>query len=116
MLIIHNFNDKSGEVVIEQGGHQFVLDMYGEDKSNVFMATTYKTDDNGHQLQWFFCDESHGKRILGLAKNYDGKRENCLTEVKKLTIYKNKCSNWKKILIMFAQAFDDIDIEVTNFN
>ena len=30
MLIIHNFNDKSGEVVIEQDGHQFVLDMYGE--------------------------------------------------------------------------------------
>lgn len=120
MLRIHNFNDKSGEVLVKQGDHEWTFDMYGEDKSNVFLATVWKhkgasdPTETEYQLQWFFVDESHGKRMLGLQKNFDGKRENCLTEIKKMTIYKNKCANWKKILMMFAQAFDEIEIEIKN--
>ena len=107
MLRIYDFNDKSGEVLIQQGGNLFVLDMYGEDKCNTFIATTWNK-----QLQWFFMDESHGKRMLGLTKNFQGERENCLQEVMKITIYKNKCANWKKIVNLFAQAFDELTIEI----
>lgn len=118
MLRIYDFNDKSGEVLVRQGDHEWTFDMYGEDKSNVFLATVWKhpglsdDEETEYQLQWFFCDESHGKRMLGLTKNYDGKRDNCLAEVKKITIYKNKCANWKKILNLFAQAFDELTIEI----
>ena len=113
MLRIYDFNDKSGEVLIKQGEKEFVLDMYDEGKCNTFLATVWKhpkTDE--HQLQWFFCDESHGKRMLGITKNYSGERENCLMEIKKITIFKNKCANWKKIINLFAQAFDEITIEI----
>lgn len=113
MLRIYDFNDKSGEVLIKQGEKEFTLDMYDESKCNCFLATVWKhpkTDE--HQLQWFFCDESHGKRMLGITKNYSGERENCLTEIKKITIFKNKCANWKKIINLFAQAFDEITIEI----
>lgn len=111
MLRINNWKDISGTVTIEQNGHEFVLNLYGEDKCNCFLATVYEAKDE-YQLQWFFMDESHGKRMLGLTKNYNGEKENCLLEVTKLTLYKSKCANWKKIMIMFAQAFDNLTIEI----
>ena len=115
-LEIYKWSDISGKVMIEQNGHQFELNLYGDDKCNCFLATVYEYEgDDGktyEQLQWFFMDESHGKRMLGLVKSYDGTKENCLTDVKKIILYKNKCANWKKILTMFAQAFDQLTIEI----
>ena len=118
MLNVYSFKDMSGTVTVEQNGHEFVFNMYGEGKCNCFLATVWEypgLSDAGkkeYQLQWFFVDESHGKRMLGLTKNYSGERENCLAEVKKITIYKNKCANWKKIMNLFAQAFDEIEIQI----
>ena len=111
MLRIYKWEDMSGQVLVEQNGHEFTFNLYGEDKCNCFLATVWESKEE-YQLQWFFMDESHGKRMLGLTKNYEGKKENCLTEVKKLVLYKNKCSNWKKILTLFAQAFDELTIEI----
>lgn len=111
MLRIYNFNDKSGTVTIEQNGREFILDLYGEGKCNCFCATVFKAE-NEYQLQWFFMDEDHGKRMLGLQKAPNGEKINYLAEVTKLTIYKSKCSNWQKIMMMFAKAFDNLTIEI----
>lgn len=115
-LVINNWNDISGKVVVEQKGKEFVYNMYGEGKCNCFLATVYEYEgEDGktyEQLQWFFMDERHGKIMLGLQKGTNGRKENYLVEVTKLIIYKNKCSNWKKIVAMFAEAFDTLTIEI----
>lgn len=111
MLMIYNWKDMSGTVTIEQNGREFVLNLYGEGKCNCFLATVYETEKD-YQLQWFFMDETHGKRMLGLTKCADGTKENLLPEVRKITLYKKQCNNWKKILTMFAQAFDSLTIEI----
>lgn len=50
--------------------------------------------------------------MLGLKKGGDGKKENRLDYIKKVTLYKKNCTEWKKLMQMFAEAFDKIDIEV----
>ena len=116
MLTINNWDDISGKVIVNQHGKEFEFNLYGENKCNCFLATVCEyTGDDGKtygQLQWFFMDERHGKIMLGLQKGNDGKKENYLCEVTKLVICKNKCSNWKKIIAMFAEAFDSITIEI----
>ena len=117
MLSVYEYADKSGTVTMVQNGRTFVMPIYGEDKCNCFMACLWESlpKEDGlreYQWQWFFGDESHGKRMLGLAKTYDGTKTNCLSEITKLTIYKSDCANWKKIVTMFAQAFDKITIEI----
>lgn len=111
MLSIYDWKDMSGTITIEQCGREFVLNMYGEGKCNCFLAVVFETETE-YQLKWFFLDEGNGKRMLGLAKCADGTKENYLTEVRKLMIYKKQCDNWKKIVTMFAQAFDNITIEI----
>lgn len=118
MLRVYNFKDMSGIVTVEQNGHEFEFNLYGEDKCNCFLATVWEypgLSDSGQKeyaLQWFFIDEGHGKRMLGLAKGADGTKTNWMTDVKKLTLYKKQCANWKKIMNMFAQAFDNLTIEI----
>ena len=116
MLTINNWDDISGKVIVNQRGKDFEFNLYGDDKCNAFLATVYEyTGDDGNtyeQLQWFFTDERHGKIMLGLQKGVDGKRINYLSEVTKLVICKEKCENWKKIVSMFAEAFDSITIEI----
>lgn len=111
MLRIYNWKDMSGTVTIEQNGHEFVLNLYGEGKCNCFLATVFETEKE-YQLQWFFMDEAHGKRMLGLTKCADGTKENLLPEVRKITLYKKQCDNWQKIMTMFAKAYSDLTIEI----
>ena len=117
MLRINRFNDKSGYVVVSQRDKEFKFNLYGEGKCNCFLATVWESepDDEGlreYQLQWFFNDERHGKIMLGLQKGNDGRKENYLCEVTKLIIFKKQCPNWKKIVTMFAEAFDNLTIEI----
>ena len=116
MLVINNWSDISGYVMVKQYGKEFKFNLYGDDKCNCFLATVYEyTGDDGEtyeQLQWFFTDERHGKIMLGLQKDNTGKKENYLCEVTKLVICKQKCANWKKIVAMFAEAFDELTIEI----
>ena len=115
-LAINNWDDISGKVTIEQKGKEFTYNLYGENKCNSFACAVYeyKGDDGKtyEQLQWFFLDERHGKIMLGLQKGNDGQKINYLVEITKLIIYKKKCSNWKKIVAMFAEAFDQLTIEI----
>ena len=115
-LVINNWDDISGKVIEKQNGKEVEYNLYGEDKCNCFLAMVYEYEgDDGktyEQLQCFFMDERHGKIMLGLQKGINGKKENYLSEVTKLIIYKSKCSNWKKIVTMFADALDTLMVEI----
>lgn len=113
MLTIFNWDDKSGTCVVEQNGHEFVMDIYGEGKCNAFLCAVWNNKKNNtRELQWFFLDEFHGKRMLGLAKCADGTKQNLMTEIKKITISKSNTNNWRKLLHMFVDAFDNIEIVI----
>lgn len=114
---IHNWENKSGTCVIKQKDREFTLNLYGYCTSNCYLVAVYEykdteTSETMEQLQWFFMDESHAKIMLGLKKGSDGKKENYMDEIRKLTLYKSKLTEWKKILLMFAEAFPKIDIEI----
>ena len=116
---IHKWSEKSGTCVIEQNGKEFELALYAYGTSNCYLVAFYiwhdpddEPDMINTQMQWFFMDESHAKIMLGLKKGGDGKKENYMDEVRKITLYKNKCTEWKKIMTMFAEAFDKIEIQI----
>ena len=116
MIRIDNWDNHSGKCIIEQNGKEFELNLYAYGTCNCFLCAVHEYEDpedhkTKEQLQWFFMDERHGKILLGLIKGMDGKKENYMDDVRKITLYKNKCSDWKKIMTMFAEAMD-IDIEI----
>lgn len=114
MIRIDNWAEKSGKCMVDQNGKEFEFNLYAYGTSNCFLVSVYEylDDETGktmEQLQWFFMDEQHGKNMLGLAKGYN---ENCLAEIRKITLYKSKCKDWQKIMTMFAKAFTNITIEI----
>ena len=116
---IYNWNNTSGKCVIEQRGRKFELNVYAYGTCNCFFATVYEYENpedhkTYEELQWFFVDDLHAKKMLGLAKTWDGKIENCLAdELKSLTLYKNKCRDWIKLRNLFRKAFGkDFPIEI----
>lgn len=117
MIRIDNWSKKSGKCTIMQNGREFELNLYAYGTANCFLVAVYEykdseTGETMEQLQWFFMDEDHGKVMLGLKKGSDGKKENYMDEVRKLTLYRNSCVDWQNIMIMFARAFDKIEIEI----
>lgn len=108
---IYNWNNTSGKCTIEQKGRQFDLNVYAFGTSNCFFATVYEYENpedhkTYEQLQWFFVDDLHAKKMLGLAKTRDGKMENVLAdELKSLTLYKSTCRDWYKLRNLFRKAF-----------
>ena len=114
---IHDWNKTSGKCVIAQDGKEYELNLYAYGTSNCFLCAVFEYEDpethkTMEQLQWFFMDEEHGKIMLGLKKGSNGKKENYMNEMQKLTLYKNACTDWQKIMTLFAKAFDKIDIEI----
>lgn len=114
---IHNWDDKSGKCIIEQNGKEYALNLYGYGTSNCYLVAVHEyTDPEDGEvreaLQWFFMDERHGKIMLGLQKGTDGTKQNYMDEIRKIVLYKKKLTEWKKILLMFAEAFPKLDIEI----
>ena len=78
-------------------------------EGNAFMIVIHERGDQ-YDLRWFFCDEEHAKRMLGLAKGYESIFEP--DEIKRLTIYRDNCRQWEKIVKLFAKAFPNIEIVI----
>ena len=117
MISIRNWNNHSGKIVVDQDGKDWEMNLYAYGTSNCFLIAVYEYEDPEDKevresLQWFFMDEEHGKIMLGLKKGNDGLKENRMDPVRKLTLYRKTCTDWKKIMALFAQAFDDITIEI----
>ena len=110
-----DWNRKSGEITFVQNGNEFTVNWY--EGNGLMMAINEFKDDDGqekYQTLWFFLDESHAKRCLGLAKGADGKHNMFEDEpITKITINRSNCRQWKKIMTLFSSAFENITIELT---
>ena len=114
---INNWDNKSGKCTVVQNSTEFEFNLYTYGTCNCFLVAVYEYEDTEdhktkEQLQWFFMDDKHGKIMLGLKIGNDGKKENRMDTITKLTLYKSKCTDWKKIMTMFAEAYPQITIEI----
>ena len=86
-------------------------------EGNGFLAGILVPDEHDRskdQLHLMFVSEEHARICMGLKKNYDGKKE-CIYEpgfFRKLTLYRNKCREFKKIVAIFAEAIAPLTIEI----
>jgi hypothetical protein len=121
MAIQWKWDDKIGEAVIQQtiGDEikEYTKSIYDGNCFMIFLNEwKNERDMNMYSLYTFFADEKHAKICLGLTKGYDGTQSNIfdggLDKLLKLRINKKKARNYKKIVTMFAQAFDNLTIEI----
>ena len=115
MALQWDFNEKAGTVTQVYGGKEYTSNFY---EGNALMIVTNEFEENGKELytvQWFFTDELHAKRCLGLAKCVDGTQHNMFAQdgaVKRMTVYKEHCRSWKKLVLLFLEAFGSLEIDI----
>ena len=118
MALTWQWNEKCGEAIIRQEldgkVKEFTKTLYEGNAFLIFLSEWKEADKNMYSLYTFFADETHAKTCLGLNKKSD-----CgnifidgIDTLTKIRINKKKCRNWKKVVTLFAQAFDNIDIEI----
>lgn len=118
MALNWRWEDKCGEAIIRQtiSGEtkEYTKSLYEGNAFLIFISEWKENDKDMYSLYTFFADETHAKRCLGLAKNWNS--DNIFTggvdTLTKIRINKKRSRNWKKIVTLFAQAFDNIDIEI----
>lgn len=116
MALTWDYTKKAGLVTEVQRGRTFTFDLY---VGNAFLMAINEYERDGERfadLQWFFVDELHAKRCLGLAKRADGgKPENMwpADSITAITLHRAHCAHWPKIAELFAKAFPHITITVT---
>ena len=120
MSLNWRWNEKCGEAIIKQefAGEvkEFTKTLYEGNAFLIFLNEWDEDDQHMYSLYTFFADEVHAKRCLGITKNADNIYYNMfdgdIDKLVKIRINKKKSRNWKKIVTLFAQAFDNIDIEI----
>ena len=123
MSLNWKWNEKMGEFVIkyrntyEEEWKTEHIDLY-EGNAFLIMIHEYKENDKDMYELWsFWVDKIHAKRMLGLDKKYKdtyGKNTytgDC-TKIMRVRINKAKSRNWKEIVALVSEAFDDIQIEL----
>lgn len=121
MALTWQWKDKCGEAIIRQNFgdevREYTKTLYEGNAFLIFLSEWKDETDNTdkYSLYTFFADEAHAKICLGLDKK-SGYSENILDDgfnkLLKLRINKKKARNWKKIITLFAQAFDNLEIEI----
>ena len=125
MALQWRWDEKIGEAIIRQTikkadgteeTKEYTKTLYD---GNCFMIFLSEWNDDGvdkYALYSFFADENHAKILLGLKADSTGDKRNIfeggIDTLTKLRINKKNCRNYKKIVSLFAQAFDNIEIEI----
>ena len=126
MALRWDWNEKCGEITFVQQHknkdgewepREYNVSVY---EGNCFMIMLYEfKNDAGkdvYNMYSFFAYKYHAKRCLGFNKNGDGEIDNMfeggLDTFTKIRLNKAKSRNYKDIVTMFAQAFENITIEV----
>ncbi len=110
MALNWSFKEKSGTVTEIRGGEEVTFNFY-EGNALMIVLHEYEKDGEGYyDLQWFFIGEDHAKNCLGLSKGHD----NMFGQdgISRLTIYREHCRQWKKLIDLFTRAFPKIAIEL----
>ena len=118
MALNWRWDSKIGELTVKQTINEetkeYVKTIYEGNAFLIFLNEWQdeKCGENMYSMYSFFADETHAKRCLGLVKNYSNIFNDHNTKVVKIRLNKTKSHNWKKVVSLFAQAFDDITIEL----
>ena len=125
MALYWNWSEKCGEIEAVQmrpgeEDQKFTLSLY---KGNAFLIMTHeykdeKTGEDMYNMFSFFTSKDHAKNCLGIAKGktkvndtgniFDTPHQ----KFTKLRLNKKKHPYWKDVVAMFAEAFDNITIDV----
>lgn len=111
MALTWDWKKVSGTITETIRGMDVTFNFY-EGNALMIVLHEYKDDDGTdmYNLHWFFSDETHCRRCLGLEKGCDSMFEP--GEVKRLVIYRENCRQWEKIVWLFAKAFPDMEIVI----
>lgn len=116
MAIQWNWNEKCGEAIIRQTingeSKEYTKTLYEGNAFLIFLSEWNEDGVDKYSLYSFFADERHAKVCLGLTKDHDNMFVGEYAELVKIIINKKKSRNYKKIVSLFASAFDNIDIEI----
>ncbi len=110
MALHWDFKCKAGTVTQVQDGREFTHNFY---QGNALMIVTHEYEKDGEQwydMMWFFVGEDHAKNCLGLSKGYDNMFGP--DGITRLTIYRDHCSEWLRIVKLFTKAFPHIAIDL----
>lgn len=109
MALTWEWSKLSGTITENVCGKEYAFNFY-EGNAMMIVLHEYVNEESKevYELRWFFCDEEHAKRMLGLAKGYESGFEP--DEVTKLTLYRDNCRQWEKIVKLFAKAFPNVEI------
>lgn len=117
MAIRWFWKEKCGELTFTQERdektYEYTLSLY-EGNAFLIMLHEYKNeeDEEMYNMWGFWADKDHAKRCLGLAKDECNIYNDGMCTFKKIRLNKAKSRNWKSIVTMLAQAFDEITIEL----
>lgn len=118
MSVNWNWSDKCGEFVLEQTidakdtKKDFTISIYNGNCMAVFLHEFVEDGNEKYTFFGFFADKDHAKNCLGLSKGSDNIYNNGWQTIKKVRLNKKKCRYFKDLVALFAQAFDNITIEV----
>lgn len=118
MSVNWNWDAKCGEFVLEQTidakdtKKDFTISIYNGNCMAVFLHEFVEDGNEKYTFFGFFADKDHAKNCLGLSKGSDNIYDNGWQTIKKVRLNKKKCRYFKDLLTLFAQAFDNIEIEV----
>lgn len=111
------WKEKIGEAEIFNYDKVVTCNLY---KGNAFLIFIYEYEQDGKEMynvSYFFADEAHAKRSLGLDKNYkETYGDNLLNhdkyKLQKIRINKKEYKYTNKLVSMLTKAFDEITIEL----
>ena len=114
MALHWQFSEQAGTVTMKNGEQELSFNWY---EGNALMIVLNEWEEKGERywsMNWFFADEAHAKNCLGLSKGHENIFSDCNNGITKLTIYRNHCRQWKKLVDLFTKAFPDIIITIRN--
>lgn len=119
MSVNWNWSDKCGEVTLKQmhpgeEDKEFTISLYNGN-CMVVMLHEFKDRETGEDMYnffSFFSDKEHAKNCLGLSKGTNNIFCTDYQKFTKIRLNKKKCRYFKDLVALFAQAFDNIEIEV----
>ena len=119
MSVNWNWSEKCGEVTLKQmhpkeADREFTISLYNGN-CMIVMLHEFKDRETGEDMYnffSFFSDKDHAKNCLGLSKGTNNIFDTDYQKFTKVRLNKKKCRYFKDLVTLFAQAFDNITIEV----
>lgn len=118
MSVNWSWDGKCGEITVSQrvddrkGWEEYKVSVYNGNCLAVFLYEFIEDGEEKYNFWSFFSDKDHAKNCLGLSKGANNIFDTPYQRITKIRLNKKKCRYFKDLVALFAQAFDNISIEV----